>query len=53
MSHKKIERKKELDRQRQLANCPTVRPNFKLYSIAALLQLGVNDLKRIDVITVP
>jgi hypothetical protein len=44
---------KELDRQRQLANCPTVRPNLKLYSIAALLQLGVNDLKRIDVVTVP
>jgi hypothetical protein len=44
---------KELDRQRQLANCPTVRPNLKLYSIAALLQLGVNELKRIDVVTVP
>ena len=43
----------ELDRQRQLAHCPTVKPNLKLYSIAALLQLGVDDLKRIDVITLP
>jgi hypothetical protein len=44
---------KELNHQRQLANCPSVKPNLKLYSIAALLQLGVNDLKRIDVVTVP
>ena len=44
---------KELDRQRQLASGPTVKPNLKLYSIAALLQLGVNDLKRIDVVTLP
>ncbi len=44
---------KELDRQRQLANCSTLKPNLKLYSIAALLQLGVNDLKRIDVVTIP
>ena len=44
---------KELDHQRQLANCPTVKPNLKLYSIAALLQLGVNDLKRIDVVNIP
>ena len=43
----------ELDRQRQLAQCPTVKPNLKLYSIAALLQLGVNDLRRIDVVTIP
>ena len=44
---------KELDRQRQLAHVPTVKPNLKLYSNAALLQLGVDDLKRIDVVTVP
>lgn len=43
----------ELDRQRRLAHCPMVKPNLKLYSIAALLQLGVNDLKRIDTVTVP
>ncbi len=43
----------ELDRQRRLAHCPTVKPNLELYSIAALLQLGVDDLKRIDVITLP
>ena len=44
---------KELGRQRQLANCPTVKSNLKLYSIAALLQLGVDDLKRIDVVAIP
>ena len=43
----------ELDRQRQLAHCPTVKPNLKLYSNAALLQLGVDDLRRIDVVTLP
>jgi hypothetical protein len=41
----------ELDRQRQLAHGPTLKPNRKLYSIAALLQLGVDDLKRIQVDT--
>ena len=39
----------ELDRQRQLAHAPSVKPNLKLYSNAALLQLGVDDLKRIQV----
>ena len=39
----------ELNRQRQLAHAPTVKPNLKLYSNAALLQLGVDDLKRIQV----
>jgi hypothetical protein len=39
----------ELTRQRRLATAPSVRPNFKLYSNAALLQLGVDDLKRIQV----
>jgi hypothetical protein len=43
----------ELDRQRQLAQAPSVKPNLRLYSIAALLQLGVNDLKRIQVDTLP
>lgn len=43
----------ELDRQRQLAHCPTVKPNLKLYSNAALVQLGVDDLRRIDVVTLP
>jgi hypothetical protein len=43
----------ELDRLRQNAHAPSVKPNFKLYSNAALLQLGVNDLKRIQVDTLP
>jgi hypothetical protein len=43
----------ELERQRQLAHAPSVKPNRRLYSNAALLQLGVDDLKRIEVDTVP
>ena len=43
----------ELNRQRQAASAPNVRSNLKLYSNAALLQLGVDDLKRIQVDTVP
>ena len=39
----------ELDRQRRLAKAPKVRPNLKLYTNAALLQLGVDDIKRIQV----
>jgi hypothetical protein len=41
----------ELVRQRQLAHAPSVKPNLKLYSNAALLQLGVDDLRRIQVDT--
>ena len=41
----------ELTHQRQLAHAPAVKPNLKLYSNAALLQLGVDDLKRIQVDT--
>jgi hypothetical protein len=43
----------ELDRQRQLAHAPSVRADLRLYSTAALLQLGVDDLRRIDVTTLP
>jgi hypothetical protein len=39
----------ELDRQRQLAHAPAVKPNLRLYNNAALLQLGVDDLRRIQV----
>jgi hypothetical protein len=39
----------ELDRQRLAAEAPTVKPNLDLYDTAALLQLGVADLKRIQV----
>ena len=41
----------ELNRQRELAHALRVRPNLKLYTIAALLQLGVDDLRRIQVET--
>ena len=43
----------ELDRQRKAAHAPSVKPNLKLYSIAALLQLGTDDLRRIQVDTIP
>jgi hypothetical protein len=43
----------ELTRQRQLAQAPSIKPNLKLYSNAALLQLGVDDLKRIQVDNLP
>ncbi len=42
----------ELERERQAANAPPGKPNLELYSNAALLELGVNDLKRIQVETV-
>jgi hypothetical protein len=43
----------ELDRQRTAASAPIIKPNLELYSNAALLELGVNDLKRIQVERVP
>ena len=43
----------ELDRLRLNAHAPSVKPNLKLYSNAALLPLGVSDLKRIQVETLP
>ena len=43
----------ELVRQRQAAHAPQVKPNLKVYSNAALLQLGTDDLRRIQVDTVP
>jgi hypothetical protein len=39
----------ELDRQRLAAEAPTVKPNLDLYDTCALLQLGIADLKRIQV----
>ncbi|HWH71897.1 MAG TPA: DUF362 domain-containing protein [Candidatus Sulfotelmatobacter sp.] len=39
----------ELERQRRLANAPAVKINRELYNNAALLELGVNDLKKIQV----
>src|SRR5204863_8795042 len=38
----------ELERQRRAAHAPELKPNLTLYEIAALLELGVNDPKRID-----
>lgn len=37
----------ELERQRQLAQAPTTQTNLDLYANAALLELGVNDPKKI------
>jgi hypothetical protein len=42
---------KELDRQRRAARAPNVRPNLELYHNAALLELGVADVTRINVET--
>jgi hypothetical protein len=39
----------ELEIQRRAANAPTVQTNLELYANAALLELGVNDLKKIHV----
>lgn len=44
----------ELEHQRQVAAAPAAgKPNLDLYSNAALLELGVSDLKRIDVTRMP
>jgi len=40
---------KELDTLRQAAGAPAIKPNIELYSNAALLELGVSDLKRIRI----
>lgn len=39
----------ELDRQRLAAKAPEVKSNLDLYNNAALLELGVSDVKRIEV----
>lgn len=41
---------KELDHQRELAKASSVKKNPDLYTNAALLELGVADLKNIDII---
>ncbi|MBI2950175.1 MAG: DUF362 domain-containing protein [Verrucomicrobia bacterium] len=43
----------ELNRQRELSKIPPVTSNFQIYTNASLLELGVSDLKRIDLIRVP
>ena len=40
---------KELERQRQAQGAPAPKPNPDLYNNAALLELGVSELKRIDI----
>jgi hypothetical protein len=40
---------KELDRQRTGASAPTGKSHLDLYENASLLELGVSDLKRIDI----
>jgi len=41
----------DLERQRQTAEAPVVKPNFELYNNAALIDLGISDPKRIIVET--
>jgi hypothetical protein len=43
----------ELNRQRQAAHAPAGYNNSQLYTNAALLELGVNDLKKIQVERLP
>jgi hypothetical protein len=43
----------EIDRQRQLAGVPLVNTNLELYPNASLLEIGVSDLKRIQVDKLP
>ncbi len=40
----------ELDRQRQLAKAPDSKIDLDLYNNASLLELGVSDLKKIDIV---
>jgi hypothetical protein len=42
----------ELDHQRQLARVPPVKPSWQIFTNAALLDLGVSDLRSMDVIKV-
>jgi hypothetical protein len=43
----------EINRQRQLAKIPQPPTNFQIYTNASWLEIGVSDLRKIDVITVP
>jgi hypothetical protein len=43
----------EIDRQRQVAGVPLVTTNLELYPNASLLEIGVSDLKRIQVDKLP
>jgi hypothetical protein len=43
----------ELDRQRKLGKEPAAKFDSDLYANAALLELGVSDLKNIDVVKIP
>ena len=40
---------RELERQRQAAKAPKVKPNLDLYNNAGLVKLGVSDVRRIQV----
>ena len=43
----------ELNRQRRLKEIPAVTSNFQVYTNASDLELGVSDLRKIDLIRVP
>jgi hypothetical protein len=42
---------RELERQRRKAHAPNVRPNIELYRNAALLELGVSELSKMQIET--
>jgi len=44
---------RELDRQRELSRAPSSASNLELYQNASLLELGVSDTNRIDVVRAP
>jgi uncharacterized protein (DUF362 family) len=43
----------DLEKQRKTADAPTVKTNLELYNNASLLDLGISDLKKIIVETLP
>jgi hypothetical protein len=43
----------DLERQRKNTDAPYVKTNLELYSNAALLELGVSDLKKVRIETLP
>jgi hypothetical protein len=44
---------RELEKQRQRAKVPPIKPDWQMYNNAALLELGIADPRRIDIVRVP
>jgi hypothetical protein len=43
----------ELNHQRQAAKIPGITTNLKIYTNASLLEIGISDPSKIDVLAVP